>query len=658
MSGFVALVERDGRPVDQQVLERLTDAMVYRGPDRQATWRGGELGGESGEGHPGNGLDFTASVGLGHAAFHTLEAHLEAPQPTTLDRRLWISTDARIDDREQLCGRLADEGRPGLEDAADALLLLHSYDTWGAAMLERIIGDFAFALWDAAAQSLFCARDHFGVKPLYYAEAGSTLLVGNTIESLRDHPEVGDRLDELAIADYLLFGYNRHAERTSFAEIRRLPPAHSLTWQRAGPGSLSVDRYWRLHVSGELRFADETQCVERFDELLSAAVADRVRGDCAAVLMSGGLDSTSVAALAHEVMTERYDGHRLAACTFAFEELIDDPEPEHAAEVAAALGIPCHRLPLDLDRPDDLWGETASWSAEPTDLPASARIIDLMHRTVPGTRVGFTGQGADPALHVTPEDAKHRATRDGWLRTSIQMGRYAARHGHLPRSGLRTALRRRFRGRRFAQPPAFPPWILPELADRLQLRRRHEDFIDRQLDESATRPEAEFQLGGPEWSFLLEWYDAGMTGFAAELRHPFLDVRVVEFLLAIPPIPWLVEKELIRRAMVGRLPESTLARRKTPVGGYAIHETLMSSSEGTFGLSSRDSGLAEFIDVESFTSIARRPERLRPWEYGLITRPLGLALWLSRLETGAPRGTENTRESGRQDAAEERVPQA
>jgi len=620
VSGFVALLHADGRPVDDRLGERLNTAMSYRGPDRLSRWSGG-------------------GVSLGHAAFHTLETPGEAPQPAQVDDHIHIVADARVDDRADLTARLAAAGRPGLDDAPDSLLLAHAYATWGEAMLDGLLGDFAFVVWDARARRLFGARDHMGVKPFYYAVLGGDLLVGNTLPALRAHPGVSDELDERAITDYLLFGLNRHPTRTSFAAIRRLPPAHLLSWR---PGSTpQTRRYWRL-TPQEPASRREDDILAAFADTLRRATADRVRGRRAAVLMSGGLDSTAVAALVHETQQQRYEQAELTACILVYERLIDDPEPAYARLVAEKLGIPLREIPLDDDVAADLWGPSASWSAEPNELPASARMVRLISAAAPATRVGFTGQGGDPALHITPADAAHRAAGDGWLRTAAAMLRHRARHGMLPRVGLRTYLRRRLRDRRCVHPAPFPPWLRRDVVDRLDLRRRHAELIDRRPDRSAPRPDADFQLNGPEWSFFLEWYDPGMTGFPAEYRHPLLDVRVLQMALGLPAIPWLAEKHVLRHAMRGRLPESVLTRRKAPLAGDPLHAALRAGPVAETGPAWGDGALGQFLDVERLRSIVRHPERLRPSESELVTRPLGLALWLSRLQAGGPHGMEVT----------------
>jgi asparagine synthase (glutamine-hydrolysing) len=175
-----------------------------------------------------------------------------------------------------------------------------------------------------------------------------------------------------------------------------------------------------------------------------------------------------------------------------------------------------------------------------------------------------------------------------------------------------------------------------DVVERLELRRRYEESLAPRLDPESLRPEATAQLGGPEWSFSLESYDAGMNELPLDYRHPFLDLRLVEFLLALPVVPWLVEKEILRRCMRARLPATTLARRKAPLAANPVHRILLASAEEIAGLARDVDRLAQFIDVTRFKRIAERPERLHEWEYGLVTRPLGLALWLRRLQATEP----------------------
>ena len=173
--------------------------------------------------------------------------------------------------------------------------MLHAYAVWDEDLLAHIAGDFSFAIWDSFRGKLFCANDRFAVRPFYYARTQNALIFSNTLESVRLHPEVSSELNEQAIADFLLIGLNWNPATTSFAQIQRLPAAHQLTCVR---GEARARRYWSFPIEEPLRYSRKQDYPDHFLELLRSAVCDRMRTNRAGILMSGGLDSTSIAAVA------------------------------------------------------------------------------------------------------------------------------------------------------------------------------------------------------------------------------------------------------------------------------------------------------------------------------------------------------------------------
>ena len=173
MSGIVGMYERSGAPVDRALLQALAHFLSYCGPDARDTWSHG-------------------TVGLGHTMLRTTRASQIERQPASLGGRLWITADARIDCRDELQSKLAERegGKLSGPIATDSDLILRSYAAWGADCVQHLRGDFAFAIWDAQRKLLFCARDHFGIKPFYYSELGELFLFSNVLDCLRQHPEV------------------------------------------------------------------------------------------------------------------------------------------------------------------------------------------------------------------------------------------------------------------------------------------------------------------------------------------------------------------------------------------------------------------------------------------------------------------------------------
>jgi asparagine synthase (glutamine-hydrolysing) len=247
MSGIVGVVQFDGSLVAAGLLRKLTDLLTFRGPDRQHIW-------------------IKDNVGFGHTLFKTTDESALDCQPLTLDENAWIVADARVDAREALMAELKAGGETGLlqSSCADAELILRAYRCWGTACVEHLLGDFAFGIWDDARQQLFCARDHMGVKPFYYARIGSCVIFSNTLDCIRRHPDVSDRLNDLAIADFLLFGVNQDQATTSFAEIQRLPPAHRLICSSNG---LQSSRYWSMPIDEPLFYRRPDEYIDQFHDL-------------------------------------------------------------------------------------------------------------------------------------------------------------------------------------------------------------------------------------------------------------------------------------------------------------------------------------------------------------------------------------------------------
>ncbi|HEY4597505.1 MAG TPA: asparagine synthase-related protein, partial [Thermoanaerobaculia bacterium] len=203
-----------------------------------------------------------------------------------------VLLDGRLDNRPELIARLSPA--KGLE-ASDAEILLAAYLEWGDACVDRLLGDFAFAIWDAGRRRLLCAVDPLGIKPLHYAQVGSLICFASDAVQVLRHPAVPDGYNEVEIAAYLAGGCE-DPERSFFAAVHKLGPGRRLVVEKGG---LRAERYWSP-APEEIRYPRDEDYVDRFRELLQRAVTDRMRGagSFVGIAMSGGLDSTSVAALA------------------------------------------------------------------------------------------------------------------------------------------------------------------------------------------------------------------------------------------------------------------------------------------------------------------------------------------------------------------------
>ncbi|MFB2972401.1 asparagine synthetase B [Aerosakkonema sp. BLCC-F183] len=605
MSGIVGIVNLDGKPIDKQLLQQMTAFMSYRGPDAQNIW-------------------FDGNVGFGNTLLRTTTESAREQQPFSWDDRVWIVADARVDGRAELIQKL--NGTIALETATDTELILHAYCLWGEDCLEHLLGDFAFAIWDSREQRLFCARDHFGVKPFYYARVGNCLIFGNTINCIRIHPYVSDKLNDLAIADFLLFGDNQEPDTTAFADIQRLPPAHYLTWSNLG---LNIKRYWTLPLDGYIRYKRREEYVEHFRELMATAVGDRLRTNRVAVSMSGGMDSTTIAATACQLCDR--DTFDLKAFTVVYDKLIPDRERYYAGLVAEALNIPIYYLVADeytlfeqAEQPQ--WGHP-----EPTNVSMLAIFADRLKQVAAHSRVLLDGNGGDPVFYAWGVYFYF-----AYLLKNGQLGRlivdtieYVVSHQRLPPPGVRSRVKR-WLGIR-PPVPAYPSAIDSDFSAKWDLPARWEQFYCEKPLIHPVRPEAYQQLTSSSWSFLFERYDPGVTGLPVEVRYPFFDLRLVNYLLAIPPVPWCLHKELMRVAMGGILPESVRLRPKSPLAGDPI--SLLLKQAGSQWMDRFDLApvLTKYVKRNALPLVSGIKQDIN--EVWIDLRVLNLNYWLQHLQT-------------------------
>jgi asparagine synthase (glutamine-hydrolysing) len=384
--------------------------------------------------------------------------------------------------------------------------------------------EFSFATWDAERKELFCARDRFGARPFYYARTPNALVFSNSLETVLAHPDVRLDLDEASVAGYLDGGIIEDGEATIYANVRRLPAAHTMRCD--ADGRVVLERYWTPPARSPKSRRD---AVAHLEAALKEAIADRVNGPSAVVFMSGGLDSTLLAALTREVRPET----RLLAGTSVYRTRIADVEEPFAEEAARSIGIPIEKYVLD-DYPLLQALDAEEWTAEPGPL-----------LTAPMTRAIYNqaAKHAPVALHGHPADAVLSVDLTAWLRALPLAKRVAEM--------LRYTIARRrppyfyFRQHRAAARRLPPSWLLA--------RREPHPVED--------------PLASAIWSSYLEWADPQFTGAPIELVYPWCDARVIEAARELEPILWLVDKHVVREMLRGRVSERVRQRKKTFLAG-------------------------------------------------------------------------------------------
>ena len=595
----MAIFHRDSAPVEIEQLRALTDFLAYRGPDSSDTFVG-------------------EGIGLGHAMLQTTEILADDGQPMRLDS-LWITADARLDHRAELINKLAEaDGRGAPVGMPDAALILRAYAAWGPGCVEHLRGDFAFVIWDSVTKTLFCARDHFGVKPFYYAQLGNVFLFSNTLDCLRQHPLVTKELNDAAIGDFLLFGLNYDNSTTTFRDIQRLTPAH---WLLVAADKVQIKGYWHPPTKGRIRHAKPDDYMEQFSELLKRAVEERMRVNKAGILLSGGMDSGSVAVTANEISRSRGGTPQLYSYTLGYGSADRDDEGIHARITANYLNIPNKYLSVEELETFEKWEETKYRFPEPVDDPLFSCGFDLFQMIASDCRVVLSGEGADNLMYFQMWPYMKDLQRNRQLTRLVTETAWFLWIRPFPWHGIASRIRS-FPGK-VKGATGFPAWIAPEFAKRIALETRWKEFSRLSFPASPhpSRPKAHASLLIPEWTRMFEINDPGATHFPVEVSYPFLDLKMVEYLLAIPVFPWAFKKRLERKAMRGKLPNEILRRKKTPVPEDATTSKILENANKRLRSETLDDKILEYFTPAKLSNSC---DRIGVEE----ARPYCLSLWL------------------------------
>ena len=597
MSGILSIIDRN-ETIDRYLLRQMTESMAFRGPDARQIWS-------------------KDNVGMGQALLRTTFEQEGERQPLTLDDRVWIVADARLDGRTDLIAALRSEGRTIGKATPDVELVLHAYYLWDTDCVDRLQGDFAFIIWDERQQKLFCGRDQFGIVPFYYAQVNDTLICSNTLNTIRLHPQISTQLNQQAVADFLVQGMNMEWSTTIFQDIHRLPPAHTLTWQA---GQLEIQRYWQLPRTRPLiSYKRPQEYVEHFSQLFEQAVSDRLRTNRIATHISGGMDSTSIAAMAHKLLkSETCD---LQAFTMR-DRLMMPEEDSYARMVAHYIGIPFNEFDAEgyLCRVPSTSPETPL--PEPNSIPARNAGNDFTKHCADRARVILTGFGGDPGLRFgelySLEWCKH-----GLLQEWLAVQQHSLRTRHRPTLGLRQGLAcwRKLTKQQWE----LPPWINADFA-------KQQNIVERQQKLSAETIDYISRYGmanSPFWSNVFEQFDPGTTGVPAKHYYPFFDLRLVDFLVSIPPLPWLTNKNILRESMKGKLPEAIRTRKKVVFKAPDSYTQAMNKAVGVWieDLLKNTPDLSEYLDTAEILKFLQS-EEIDTGKLMTVEKTLAVAYWL------------------------------
>ena len=566
MCGITGIVDlREARPIDRSLLTRMNDSQTHRGPD-------------------GSGYHVAPGIGFGHRRLSIIDLAAGKQPMFNEDGSVCVTYNGEIYNFPELFRELTALGHR-FRTRCDTEVVVHAWEEWGPACVDRFNGMFGFAIWDANREQVFLARDRLGIKPLFYALLPDGHLVfSSELKALMVHPDLPRHLDPIAVEDYFTLGYVPEP-RTIFSGVCKLEPGYSLLLSRGGRPADPV-RYWDLSFAGGAGEAGADQ------RSLEAELRDRFRASVEQMLvsdvplgafLSGGVDSSAVVS----VMSELKD-QPVKTCAIGFREPRYD-ESRFAAEIARLKGTDHHAETVEasdyslLEQLTGLYDEPyADSSAIPT-----YRVCELARKNV---TVALSGDGGDEnfagyrryRLFMAEEAVRSRLPLG--LRQAVfgPLGRFYPKLDWAPRV---------FRGKTTFQALARDRAAaylhgVSYLGDELRVKM-YSDSFRRQLDGyrsievfrrhmlSCPADDALSQVQYLDFKTylpgdILTKVDRASMAHSLEVRVPFLDHEFVDWVSGIPSRLKLrrgVGKAVLKSAFEDSLPHSILYRDKM---GFAV----------------------------------------------------------------------------------------
>jgi asparagine synthase (glutamine-hydrolysing) len=569
-------------------------------------------------------------------------------RPLVHPHRTWLlAFDGRFDNRADLQRRL------GLEVAADFTidwqLVLHAYEKWGPACPQYLLGDFAFALWDSQVSSLFCARDHFGVKPFYYYSNPKVFVFASSPEAILASGLVSSAIHTERIADFLVGLEGIDTTSTFYEHIYRLPHGHTL---QVTTRALTLNRYWQLAPAQVSGITTQADYLEAFSHHFFQAVRSRI-GDpiSTAVSLSGGLDSSAIFAVTRQVSTQ---AGRPPILTASFISPQDTANPETCyiqlllkQEHAPVLTVTSAQAEERMD------GLVALLTDQSEPFDWHMNFWRLLYSQAAAAGIHSMLDGVDGDLLLANASLASYLWRTGQVRAALGETLFAGglmANFYPPWRMLLQSLWAAFRpewvgqiGRRLVQIRAMPGALKSSLihsdfarqvrlTERLALYRTYSVNPD-----PHSHPEAHCTVfSHPHLQAALERYNRVASACAIQPLHPLLDVPLAEFCLALP---WQLKiqrgwtKLAMRRMLEPLLPAEVVWRKDKSHLGWSVNRLVLKSRPELFRqvLAEERDRLGEYIDLAKLDRCWHHTTSSgKDTHAGLIWDAVALAFWLRR----------------------------
>lgn len=561
MCGICGFINQDGSPAERSFLERMADSIRHRGPDDDGYLTQGPLG-----------------LGMRRLSIIDLAG---GHQPiANEDETIWIVFNGEMYNFPELRSALESAGHR-FRTNTDTEVVVHAYEEWGLDALKRFNGMYAFALWDGNLRQLVLARDHVGIKPLYYGLQNGVFLFGSELKALMSHPATERALDLHALDQYLTYMY----VPTPFSilkGIHKLPPGHALVWHE---GRTDLRQYWDVHLEPDgARSLSEEEAGRRVLEAVRESVRKELIADVpVGVLLSGGVDSSAVAAFMKQAMPGALDSFSIS---------FDDPsfdESRYARLVAGHLGTRHHELTVTARMMLDVVPDIMSVLDEPM---ADASVIPcyvLARFARQHVKVALGGDGGDELFAGYSTFQAHRlAEYYRLLPSAVRRRLVPAVVNRLPVSHNNLSFD--FKAKRFISAADLPPAIRHHrwmgcfsaeergllLTSDLRAELRDYDpfsvldpYLERAPAESPIDQVLYLDMKMYMEGDILVKVDRSSMGCSLETRVPLLNRTLIETVERLPldlKLRGFSRKYIFRKALRGVLPQEIIDRSKKGFG--------------------------------------------------------------------------------------------
>ncbi|MBV9225932.1 MAG: asparagine synthase (glutamine-hydrolyzing) [Acidobacteriaceae bacterium] len=622
ISGFVKTGPAAGSAAD---LRRMLDEIRHRGPD-------------------GHGIHEDGVAFLGHRRLSIIDVAGGHQPMSNESGSVWITFNGEIFNHAAIRPQLERVGHRYVS-RCDTETIVHAFEEYGPSCVEKFRGMFAFAIWDANQQTLFCARDRLGIKPLYYYASDKLFAFASEIKALLKLPEIPTQFEDTLLPEYLTFGYVS-SDKTLFKGIRKLMPGHTLT-VNAGTGTVQVKRYWDVPESSAVSGRSDEAWIRECRERLEQTVQMRLMSDVPlGMFLSGGVDSSAIAALMKRMRTEPVKTFAVGYEEAAYSEL------SYARQVSKAIGTDHHEIVIG---PDDFFNALPRliWHEdEPISWPSSVSLYFVSHLASQQVKVVLTGEGSDE-LFAGYYRYQHYLFNRRWAdlyKFVPPFLRKGLRH-YIDCSGLFSAdLRRKlqhtFIGRDLNVESLqldnfYGAFSAAERRNMLSgdLQNPYQTYLD--YWQSRKGSVLSQMLYADQKTYLVELLmkqDQMSMACSIESRVPFLDHPFVEFASQVPDnlkIRGKTGKYIVKRAVEDLLPHEIIYRKKmgfpTPLRQWFREkkcEPLFAS------LLDRKGFLAEYLNLDYVRDLIGRQRSGADDATDRLWRLLNLHIWGNTFFTG------------------------